>query len=100
MKKLSYKRYNSYFKLTIKKTSLLINLCVLLLLLSCNKNIAQSSFNQNHVKPNIIVIILDDQGYADVGFQKLPASSQVLTPNINKLSESGITFTNAYVSSS
>ena len=100
MKKLSYTSYNLYFKLTVKNTSLLINLCALLLLLSCDKNFAQISFNPAHKKPNIIVIILDDQGYADVGFQQLPASSQVLTPNINKLSESGITFTNAYVSSS
>jgi arylsulfatase A-like enzyme len=100
MKKPSYTNFNSEFKLYAKRTTLLINLCALLLLLSCNKTIAQSTFNQTHEKPNVIVIILDDQGYADVGFQQLPASSQVLTPNLDKLSESGISFTNAYVASS
>ncbi|MFH6772945.1 sulfatase-like hydrolase/transferase [Gaetbulibacter aestuarii] len=48
-------------------------------------------------KPNVIVIITDDQGYADVGFQNLPASSQVLTPNLDKLARSGIVFKNGYV---
>ncbi|GAA4813999.1 sulfatase-like hydrolase/transferase [Litoribaculum gwangyangense] len=48
-------------------------------------------------KPNVIVIITDDQGYADVGFQNLPASSQVLTPNLDKLARSGMVFKNGYV---
>ena len=48
-------------------------------------------------RPNIIVIITDDQGYADVGFQNLPASSQVLTPNLDKLAKSGVVFKNGYV---
>jgi arylsulfatase A-like enzyme len=48
-------------------------------------------------KPNVIVILLDDLGYADVGFQNLPASSQVVTPNIDKLAGSGLIFKNGYV---
>lgn len=48
-------------------------------------------------KPNVIVILTDDQGYADAGFQNLPASTQVLTPNIDKLAESGLIFKNGYV---
>lgn len=48
-------------------------------------------------QPNVIVIITDDQGYADVGFQGLPASKQVVTPNLDKLAASGVSFRNGYV---
>ncbi len=45
--------------------------------------------------PNIIIILTDDQGYADVGFT---GSNQISTPNIDKLAQDGVTFTNGYVS--
>ena len=43
------------------------------------------------------MILTDDQGYADAGFQNLPASSQVLTPNLDQLAASGLIFRNGYV---
>lgn len=46
-------------------------------------------------KPNIIVIIVDDMGYADVGFQ---GCEDIPTPNIDSLAKNGIKFTNGYVS--
>jgi len=49
------------------------------------------------MQPNVIVLLTDDQGYADVGFQGLPASKDVLTPHLDKLAASGIIFRNAYV---
>lgn len=48
-------------------------------------------------KPNIIVLLADDLGYADVGFQGLPASRQALTPNLDRLAREGMRFTNGYV---
>ncbi|MGO4292222.1 sulfatase-like hydrolase/transferase [Chitinophaga sp. RAB17] len=45
-------------------------------------------------RPNIIVILTDDAGYADFGFQK---GNSVETPNINGLQQHGITFSQAYV---
>lgn len=45
--------------------------------------------------PNIIVILADDLGYADVGFQGL---SDFATPNIDRLAASGVRFTSGYVS--
>ncbi|QGJ68403.1 N-acetylgalactosamine 6-sulfate sulfatase [Planctomycetales bacterium 10988] len=48
-------------------------------------------------KPNVIVILTDDQGYADVGFHHLPAGEDVLTPNLDRLAASGIVFRNGYV---
>ena len=44
--------------------------------------------------PNIVVIVADDMGYADVGFQ---GSKDVATPNIDALARVGIRFTDAYV---
>jgi len=54
-------------------------------------------FGQNDpVKPNFVLIVADDLGYADLGFQ---GSKQIPTPSIDRLAESGIIFTNGYVSS-
>ncbi len=46
-------------------------------------------------KPNVIVIVADDLGYADLGIQ---GSTEVLTPNIDSIARNGVRFTNAYVS--
>lgn len=49
-------------------------------------------------KPNIIVLLVDDLGYADLGF--LPyAAKDVRTPNIDRLAAGGTWFTDAYVTS-
>lgn len=48
-------------------------------------------------KPNVIVIVSDDGGYAD--FQPY-GNKEIPTPNINKLANEGVTFTNAYVTAS
>ena len=48
-------------------------------------------------KPNIIVIVTDDAGYADFGCY---GNEIVKTPNIDRLSANGIRFTNGYVSAS
>lgn len=53
--------------------------------------------SENSKQPNIIVILTDDQGYADAGFQEFPASRQALTPNIDRLAREGIAFRNGYV---
>jgi arylsulfatase A-like enzyme len=46
-------------------------------------------------RPNIIVILADDLGYGDLGFQD---SKDIPTPNLDQLARSGVRFTNAYVS--
>ena len=45
--------------------------------------------------PNIVVIVTDDMGYADIGIH---GCKDIPTPNIDTLARSGIRFTNAYVS--
>ena len=46
--------------------------------------------------PNILFILVDDLGYADLGCQ---GSEDIRTPNIDTLAATGIRFTAAYVSS-
>ncbi|MCA1641701.1 MAG: sulfatase [Acidobacteria bacterium] len=45
--------------------------------------------------PNIVVIVSDDMGYADIGDH---GSKDIPTPNIDALARGGIRFTDAYVS--
>ena len=46
-------------------------------------------------KPNIIIILTDDQGYGDVGFN---GCKDITTPNIDGIAKNGVVFRNAYVS--
>ncbi|MFZ5431520.1 MAG: sulfatase [Bacteroidota bacterium] len=48
-------------------------------------------------KPNIICILVDDMGWLDTGFM---GSEFYETPNLDRLSRMGITFTDAYASAS
>ena len=45
--------------------------------------------------PNLIIILTDDQGYGDVGFN---GCTDIPTPNIDRIAENGVVFTNGYVS--
>lgn len=47
------------------------------------------------VKPNFILIVADDLGYADVGFH---GSTQIKTPSLDRLASEGVVCTNGYVS--
>lgn len=49
----------------------------------------------NRSRPNLLLIVADDMGYADAGFQ---GSREIETPNLDRLADSGIRFSNAYVS--
>ena len=45
-------------------------------------------------RPNILLIVGDDMGYADVGFH---GCKDIPTPNLDALAASGVRFTNGYV---
>ncbi len=47
-------------------------------------------------KPNVVMIFIDDMGYADIGAFGMTA---VPTPNMDRLAKEGIKFTNFYVNS-
>ena len=53
---------------------------------------AMSTVNQAK-RPNILVILTDDQTFRAIGYNH----SQVLTPNLDRLASGGIIFNNAYI---
>lgn len=63
----------------------LILFAVILLFNSCQKEVKQ--------KPNILFIFADDQTYQGV---HALGNSEVITPNLDKLAQSGVTFTHTY----
>ena len=69
----------------LKKLSFLM---IFTLICSCNKESLE--------KPNIVLIVADDLGWSDLSYM---GSEYYETPNIDKLSKSGLTFYNGYASS-
>ncbi len=51
--------------------------------------------NSSNAKPNFIIILLDDAGYADFSFN---GCTEWETPNIDRLARMGVVFTDAHVS--
>jgi hypothetical protein len=77
-----------YFKLNrqiMKRSSLIILLFSILFLFGCNENRQKETLS----KPNIILICADDLGWSDIGCY----GSEVQTPNLDKLGEGGMRFT-------
>lgn len=72
-------------------------------LIPCASMAQQALLNVEHAKnstesrPNVILVMADDLGYGDVGFTGNPV---VKTPNLNKMAEEGVTFSNFYTASS
>ena len=48
----------------------------------------------SRVPPNVLVILVDDLGYNDVGYN---GAAEISTPNIDRLAREGIIFSNGYV---
>ena len=58
-------------------------------------NILTCAATQTNVKPNVIVILADDQGYADLGVQG--QVKDIRTPNLDALAAGGVRCTSGYV---
>ncbi|HSG72584.1 MAG TPA: sulfatase-like hydrolase/transferase, partial [Planctomycetaceae bacterium] len=54
-----------------------------------------SSYGQETRKPNIVLIVSDDQGYNDLSCL---GNQQLKTPNLDRLAAEGVRLTNFYVS--
>lgn len=68
----------------------------LIILLSISLFSVSSINYQRQKQPNFVLIVADDLGYADLGFT---GSTQIKTPSIDRLAESGVSFSEGYVSS-
>jgi arylsulfatase A-like enzyme len=56
---------------------------------------SNSQAQEKRTYPNLIIILADDLGYADVGFN---GCKDIPTPNIDRIAQNGVRFTNGYVS--
>jgi arylsulfatase A-like enzyme len=68
----------------------------LLLMTTCLAAVSACTTSEKpapEVKPNIVVIYLDDLGYGDVGAY---GATELKTPNIDKLAHGGVRFTTGY----
>ncbi len=72
---------------------MLLFVVTVILLYACN---APQKMETEQPIPNVVIIYADDLGYGDVGAY---GSTEILTPNIDKLAQGGVRFTNGYASS-
>ncbi|WP_047812968.1 sulfatase [Rhodopirellula islandica] len=72
----------------LKRSRLLFLLLAVLLGLSASGVYAQE-------RPNIVLIVADDLGFSDVGFN---GCKEIPTPRLDELAASGVVFTNGYAS--
>jgi arylsulfatase A-like enzyme len=85
---------NSIFYRSCRRIGIVAGFGLVLGVSSCRFS-GTADGNRDAEKPNIIVMLLDDAGYADFGFA---GSEDLRTPHIDRLAEKGVLFTQAYVS--
>ncbi len=64
-----------------------------LIIQSCKEKENNKTLSTEKNKPNIVLLYVDDLGYADIGAY---GATGVETPNLDKLSENGLKFTDAH----
>lgn len=69
----------------------------LLCLSACSGNHKIKDNSQRPEKPNIIILMTDDQGYGDVHCYN---NAELSTPNLDKMANEGVRFTNFYAGAS
>ena len=73
----------------------IIGIALFVLFVSCAQKNSDKIKKASCSKPNVIIILTDDQGYNDVGFNEC---KDIPTPNLDRIAKNGIVCTNAYVS--
>ncbi len=91
----------SNFLFIMRKISILV--LAIILVFSCKNNTrkeqalnSSTTANTPVTKPNIIIIYADDLGYGDLSSY---GATELKTPNMDKLANQGVRFTNGYASS-
>ena len=51
---------------------------------------------QTDTRPNVVLFLIDDYGYGDIGFE---GNTQIATPNIDRIAQNGVRFSRFYQSS-
>lgn len=80
----------------MRTIQLLIAISACILLYSCQTNSAANTQKENTAnvnKPNVLLILVDDLGWTDLG---VTGSKYYQTPHVNQLANQGVLFTNAY----
>ncbi|WP_034046067.1 sulfatase family protein [Wocania ichthyoenteri] len=81
----------------MKLTKLIITVLIFGLLLNCQSTKKQTKELPLKLnKPNIVIIYADDLGYGDVSCY---GATELMTPNIDRIANEGIRFTNGYATS-
>lgn len=78
-------------KKPIFKTSFLIGILLCCLCISCNQSTDKQDVPK---KSNVLLVMVDDMGWTDIG----PYGSEISTPNIDKLANGGMLFTDFHTS--
>ena len=75
-------------------------LLILVLITSCqaNKNNKKETTSTKSATPNIVYILADDMGYGDIS--SLNSESGIQTPNMDKIVQEGVHFTDVHTNSS
>ena len=76
---------------SINKIFTIISIFLLVSGMSLKPAVGQT--NPTASPPNIVIILTDDQGYHDVGYNQNP---NILTPHIDQMAQEGAIFTNFY----
>lgn len=63
------------------------------ILLTLILSVCSQSSDDEYDQPNVVFILVDDMGWADLGSY---GSKEISTPNLDKLAENGMRFTDAY----
>jgi arylsulfatase A-like enzyme len=78
----------------MQKLTFIFSIIVFIILTAFIPKKSSKSFEKNAQNPNIILIVADDLGYNDVGFN---GCKDIPTPNIDRIAKAGVMFTSGHV---
>lgn len=85
-------------KVTLASTSVAVMALCMAVAMGCAPSNANPGLsNENNARPNIVLIMADDQGFGDVGYNGHPV---LKTPNLDAMAASGLRFDRFYAAAS